>query len=740
MTANELLTELTRIFFVLIAILTLVDFLPHRDKTRRDIFLMSASIAIPVLLPRIVALLGLQTPWVNTIGTVALAAQPYLLIRLVRYFRAVPVVIREGALLGMIGSWAVILVFSPALPTLATLLIIAYFAIIDGYAIVAFVRGAFSSSGVTRNRLRFAAAGSGFLVLVLLIAGVRTIVPPLTPYVLPITQSGAILCAFAYYLCFAPPRWLTQAWQHAELRHYLLQSSSNQPSTEVLERLQLAVTQAMGASMVAVVFWDDDSGHLRLQNTAESARLSDIDWNAAETIQRVWRDQRSTAIHKSAGLSSGDTRLMQAANAETLLIIPIATSERASGLLLVFLKYNSLFLDDDLHLLTIFAQQTAIFLENNAMLEESHRHAEDLEQKVQERTAALQASEAELRALFAAMNDAIAVLDSQGKYLKIAPTNPTPSSKWSDDLLGKTLNDVFPAGQAESFLASIREALETQQTTNMEYNLTMNGSNSWFAATVSPIRDNAVLWVAHDITERKQTEEILARFTRDLQRSNEELQQFAYVASHDLQEPLRMISSYLQLIENRYADKLDDEGHEFIDYAVKGAARMKDLINDLLAFSRVETQLKNFALMDVQKAVDEACNLLKMSIDESGATITHDPLPQIRADEQLIIQLFQNLIGNAIKYRSERKPEIHVGAIREGGQWVFSVRDNGIGIDAKYLGRIFVIFQRLHNREKYPGTGIGLAICKKVVQRHGGRIWVESELGKGTTFYFSIPA
>jgi light-regulated signal transduction histidine kinase (bacteriophytochrome) len=201
-----------------------------------------------------------------------------------------------------------------------------------------------------------------------------------------------------------------------------------------------------------------------------------------------------------------------------------------------------------------------------------------------------------------------------------------------------------------------------------------------------------------------------------------------------------MNSSYLQLIENRYADKLDDEGHEFIDYAVKGAARMKDLINDLLAFSRVETQLKNFALMDVQKAVDEACNLLKMSIDESGATITRDPLPQIRADEQLIIQLFQNLIGNAIKYRSERKPEIHVGAIREGGQWVFSVRDNGIGIDAKYLGRIFVIFQRLHNREKYPGTGIGLAICKKVVQRHGGRIWVESELGKGTTFYFSIPA
>jgi light-regulated signal transduction histidine kinase (bacteriophytochrome) len=196
----------------------------------------------------------------------------------------------------------------------------------------------------------------------------------------------------------------------------------------------------------------------------------------------------------------------------------------------------------------------------------------------------------------------------------------------------------------------------------------------------------------------------------------------------------------LQLIEDRYTEKLDDEGREFIAFAVDGAARMKELINALLSYSRVETQPKNSALIDSQKALDQACKLLETTVSESEAAVTSDPLPQIRADEHLMIQLFQNLISNAVKYRSERKPEIHVGVTRERGQWVFSVQDNGIGIETKYLERIFVIFQRLHSRDKHPGTGIGLAICKKVVERHGGRIWAESEVGKGTTIYFTIPA
>ena len=242
-----------------------------------------------------------------------------------------------------------------------------------------------------------------------------------------------------------------------------------------------------------------------------------------------------------------------------------------------------------------------------------------------------------------------------------------------------------------------------------------------------------------DITERYEAEAQLARNALDLERSNQQLQQFAYVASHDLQEPLRMVASYLQLLESRYKDALDDDAREFIAYAVDGATRMRGMINDLLAYSRLDAQEKNFELIESRAAVDQACDRLRSSIDETGATITYDDLPAVRAEEVLLVQLFQNLIGNAIKYRSDAPPVIHVGAEARNGEWLFSVSDNGIGIEPQYLERIFVIFRRLHAPGKYTGTGIGLAICKKVVERHGGRIWAESQIGKGSVFYFTIP-
>jgi PAS domain S-box-containing protein len=232
---------------------------------------------------------------------------------------------------------------------------------------------------------------------------------------------------------------------------------------------------------------------------------------------------------------------------------------------------------------------------------------------------------------------------------------------------------------------------------------------------------------------------LLTAQAAELARSNTELEQFAYVASHDLQEPLRMVASYVQLLARRYKGKLDSEAEEFIGFAVDGSKRMQDLIQALLAYSRIGTKGRQFAPTNCEIVLQTALKNLQIAIEDSQARITHDPLPTIIGDAIQLGQLFQNLIGNAIKFRGERPPSIHVTAERQAGDWLFSFHDDGIGIDSQYAERIFVIFQRLHTKEEYPGTGIGLALCKKIVERHNGRIWVESQPHKGSTFRFTLP-
>jgi light-regulated signal transduction histidine kinase (bacteriophytochrome) len=242
-----------------------------------------------------------------------------------------------------------------------------------------------------------------------------------------------------------------------------------------------------------------------------------------------------------------------------------------------------------------------------------------------------------------------------------------------------------------------------------------------------------------ELDERRRAEQQLTHYTAELARSNAELEQFAYVASHDLQEPLRMVASFTQLLGKRYRGKLDQDADEFIGFAVDGATRMQRLINDLLAYSRVGTRGRPFVLIDCNIVFRQARDNLAKAIEDSGAIIFQEHLPLIFADEVQFIQLFQNLVANAIKFRGLEPPQIQVSAEPKGPEWVFAVKDNGIGIAPEHQERIFSIFQRLHQRSEYPGTGIGLAICKKIVERHGGRIWVESQVGKGSTFYFSIP-
>ncbi|MCX9009758.1 MAG: PAS domain S-box protein, partial [Candidatus Methanoperedens sp.] len=292
--------------------------------------------------------------------------------------------------------------------------------------------------------------------------------------------------------------------------------------------------------------------------------------------------------------------------------------------------------------------------------------------------------------------------------------------------------------------------------------LIIEGQNRRKDGTIFPVEVNVsyitigeksyTVAVARDITERKRAEEALRRArdeleirvqerTAELARSNAELEQFAYVASHDLQEPLRMISGFTQLLDKRYKGRLDKDADDFIVYIVDGAKRMQRIIEDLLAYSRVGTRGKSFETTDLEAVFNQALDNLKVAIEENDAAVTHDPLPTVMVDPTQMVQLFQNLIGNAIKFRKkEEPPRIHVSAERRGNEWLFSVRDNGIGISPEFQSRLFHVFQREHTESEYPGTGIGLAICKKIVERHGGRIWAESVQGEGSTFYFTIPA
>jgi light-regulated signal transduction histidine kinase (bacteriophytochrome) len=241
-----------------------------------------------------------------------------------------------------------------------------------------------------------------------------------------------------------------------------------------------------------------------------------------------------------------------------------------------------------------------------------------------------------------------------------------------------------------------------------------------------------------EINERKRMERKIKKYSRELERSNKELEAFAYVASHDLQEPLRAISSYLQLVEKRYKDKLDEKGRDFIERVVNSTHRMQAMINDLLGYSRITTRGKSFAKHSLEMILQQALTNLTPEIEQKKAVITYDTLPELACDDSQMIRLFQNLISNAVKFCETPVPQIHISAEQQKSEWLFSVKDNGIGIDPSHQKSIFKIFHRLHGRGTYPGTGIGLAICQKIVERHGGKIEVESEPGSGSTFFFTL--
>src|SRR3984893_487035 len=357
-------------------------------------------------------------------------------------------------------------------------------------------------------------------------------------------------------------------------------------------------------------------------------------------------------------------------------------------------------------------------------------------------------SGAKYRGLLEAAPDAMVVVNQGGEIVLLNVQAEKRFGYRRDELLGQKVKNIIPEGFAERLIAdgtrTAADALAQQIGTGIELTgRRKDGSEFPLEIMLSPLESTEgtlVTAAIRDITERKKSEGHLLKTVGDLKRSNDELEQFAYVASHDLQEPLRMVASYTQLLAKRYKGRLDSDADEFIAYAVDGSNRMQDLIQDLLAYSRAGTNGKVLRKISSESALNRALTNLRTTIGESGAVVTHDSLPVMTTDDTQLAQVFQNLVANAIKYRSAEVPHVHVSATKNGGnEWIFSVRDNGLGIDPQYFERIFILFQRLHGRTEFKGTGIGLAICKKMLERMGGRIWVESQPEKGSTFYFALP-
>jgi PAS domain S-box-containing protein len=364
---------------------------------------------------------------------------------------------------------------------------------------------------------------------------------------------------------------------------------------------------------------------------------------------------------------------------------------------------------------------------------------ESLEKRVEEKTKEIIDKEQQYRFLLQNMQEGIQVIGYDWRYLFVNNSVVHQSKYSNEELLGYTMMEKYPGIENTELFKTLERCMKERTSSVFENEFTFpDGSKEWFELSIQPVPEGLFI-LSMDITERKKAEQNVQRYLSELKKSNTELERFAYIASHDLQEPVRMVSSFMSLLKEGLDDKLDETNREYLNFAVDGAERMKALIQALLQYSRIGAQTDEFTPVNIGEIAAYTNRLLETEIQKNNATITWKPMPVIKAHKTLIGQLFLNLVNNALKYRSKEDPVIEVGSFDRSHELVFYVKDNGQGIEPRYFEKIFVIFQRLHNKSEYSGTGIGLAICKKIVEIHHGKIWVESEPGKGSTFYFSIP-
>ena len=537
--------------------------------------------------------------------------------------------------------------------------------------------------------------------------------------------------------------------------------------TKLLQDICQIVTKVGGHQLAWVGLTDDATDSLRIKGIA----FEEEEFESVPLAGLELADMRSdfifSAIRTCEPILTHNLKL-QAAGVQQDYGVAIALpldSDGISGVLSIYSKQAHAFDVAEVELLEELAETLSyglMTLRARNLLKQTN---EQLQREISDRKiaeAALQESYNLLHTVINASSDPIFVKDRQGCYKLINASFASLFNKTIEEILGQ--NDCFllPPADCAQVQADDKRIITSGKSEILEETFVIQGLPRTFLSTKNVYSDQVgsiqgLVGFSKDITSLKQTQKELCEANNDLEqrvqartaelikanaelaRSNTELEQFAYVASHDLREPLRKIKSYTELLAEDYQGQLDNTADKYITYITDGATRMQALISDLLTYSRVGRGNLTLEVTALSTVLEQTLDDLSVTIEENSAVIIVDPLPTVQVNSQQIGQLFLNLIGNAIKFRGEATPKIEVKTELQDGEWLIAVRDNGIGINSKYAQRIFEIFQRLHSREKYPGTGIGLAICRKIVERHGGRIWMESELGQGTTFYFTFP-
>jgi PAS domain S-box-containing protein len=758
MTIETFLTILTQSIYLIITVSTLYYWAQHRNRARFDIAMVFVSLAVAIIAQDLQAAFPKHESLLSLIFFIALLSQPYLLLRVAQYFHPLPAYISAAALLGL-AIILMVIPFSGGNPVPVFGLAIGYFIVVEGYAAFLLVKGAMIYKGVVGRRLRLASAGTALLALVFLLALALILFsdaddpsPAAQAFAVVLIQIVAMLSGLCYFFGFSPPRWLRRSWQLRELYGYLQQAKrlESHDRTATFEGLAAAALHTVGGTTTAIAGWNSISERLIVEVPGNPPLQSDnLEYELIHN-EKGWYEQPARVALTPEETGADLKQWGGLFGARALIIVPIHGSIHPWGVLIVGLRYAPLFAQDDLDLLTLLVEQTAIMLEHTSLVEELRAANQFLEKEVVERKQA----EGKFRGVLESAPDAMVVVDGSGTINLVNSQVEKIFGYDRVEIVGQAVEVLVPGrfrgGHVGHRKGYMIEHPARPMGIGLElFGLRKDGSEFPIEISLSPLEteeDLLVIAAIRDVTERKKIEADIQKLNHDLKQyaaqleaSNRELESFSYSVSHDLRAPLRGIDGFSQVLLEDYSERLPPEGRGYLERVRASAQRMAQLIDDLINLAHVTRSPLQPKLINISEIAQSISNSLLEEHPERNLSISVEPDLRVSGDPNLMRIALENLLGNAAKFTSKKERAIiEFGQKKTNGERTFFVRDNGAGFDMAYANKLFGAFQRLHTTSEFPGTGIGLATVHRIINIHGGRIWAEAEEEKGATFYFTL--